>query len=71
MTGEEVTSVVALTDTLSGQPIDVEEIASVSMRPSGGALATLHAGYLPVSKAPGYTGRPTIRRSSFAEPLGR
>ena len=46
VTGQEVASLCALTGTVSGEPIDVEDVANVSMRLSGGAIASLHAGYL-------------------------
>jgi len=54
LTGQEVVSVSALLDTLSGEAIDVEDVASVSLRLSGGAIASLHAGYLLASGRPGY-----------------
>lgn len=56
VSGQEVTSVSAMVDTLSGEPIDVEDVASVSMRLSGGAIATLHASYSLPAKALGYSG---------------
>src|SRR5439155_26719228 len=43
---EPVVAVSALTGTLSGEPIDVEDVAAVSLRFAGGALVSLHAGYL-------------------------
>lgn len=54
VTGQEVESVAALVGTVSGEAIDVEDVAGVTMRLSGGALATLHAGYLLPSGRPGY-----------------
>lgn len=56
LTGLEVSRVSALTDTLSGEAIDVEDVASVSMRLSNGALASLYAGYLLPSGRSGYEG---------------
>lgn len=56
VTGQEVTSVSAMMDTVSGEDIDVEDVAGVTMRLSGGALATIHAGYLLAGSAPGYEG---------------
>ena len=44
--GEPVVAVSALTGILSGEPIDVEDIAAVSLRFAGGALVSIHAGYL-------------------------
>jgi predicted dehydrogenase len=53
---DEVTHVSALAATLSGQPIEVEDTAAVSMRWGSGALGTYAAGYhLPRSTA-GYSG---------------
>ena len=46
ITGEEVVSVSAICSTLSGEDIDVEDVASVSLELSNGAIATIHAGYL-------------------------
>jgi predicted dehydrogenase len=54
VTGREVESVAALVGTVSGEAIDVEDVAGVTMRLNGGALATLHAGYLLPSGRPGY-----------------
>ena len=41
-----VVAVTALTGNLSGEPIDVEDVAAVSLRFAGGALVSIHAGYL-------------------------
>lgn len=54
VTGEEITAVTAMVRTLSGEDIDVEDVAAVTLSLSGGALATLHAGYLIGSGKPGY-----------------
>ena len=56
LTGEEVTQVSATLATLSGEAIDVEDVASVSMRLTGGAVASLYAGYLLSAGNPGYEG---------------
>lgn len=56
LTDQEVSRVAALVGTSCDERIDVEDVASVSMQLSGGALATLHAGYLLPSSAPGYEG---------------
>lgn len=56
VTGQEVTTVSALTETLSGEAIDVEDVASVSMRLTNGALASLYAGYLLPAGRAGYEG---------------
>ncbi|HVC34884.1 MAG TPA: Gfo/Idh/MocA family oxidoreductase [Chloroflexota bacterium] len=54
LTGQEAVSVSAMVDTLSGEAIDVEDVASVNLRLSDGALASLYAGYLLPSGRPGY-----------------
>lgn len=56
LTEQEMISVSAMADTLSGEAIDVEDIASVSFRLSGGALGSLYAGYLLPAGRPGYEG---------------
>jgi len=56
LTNQEVTRVSALADVLSGEAIDVEDVASLSMRLSDGAIASLYAGYLLPSGRPGYEG---------------
>ncbi|MHB0876809.1 MAG: Gfo/Idh/MocA family protein [Anaerolineae bacterium] len=54
LTGREVTRVAALTDTISGEAIDVEDVASVALQLQGGAVANLYVGYLLPSGRPGY-----------------
>ena len=44
--GLEYASVAAHTATLSGEDIDVEDLAALSCRMDNGALATIHAGYV-------------------------
>jgi predicted dehydrogenase len=56
VTGDEVASATALLGTLSGEAIDVEDVASVALRLCGGALVTLHAGYLLNTGRAGYQG---------------
>ena len=45
VTGDVITSVFAEIATLSGEAIDVEDVASVSMRFRSGAVCSLHMGY--------------------------
>lgn len=45
LTGDAITSVSAEIGTLSGEAIDVEDVASVSMRFKSGAVCSLHMGY--------------------------
>jgi len=54
LTGQEVETVAAMLDTISGEAIDVEDVASLGMRLSGGAMASLYAGYLLAGGRPGY-----------------
>ncbi|HEY3080910.1 MAG TPA: Gfo/Idh/MocA family oxidoreductase [Chloroflexota bacterium] len=56
LTGDEVASATGLLGTVGGEAIDVEDVASVALRLRGGALVTLHAGYLLTSGRPGYEG---------------
>lgn len=54
--GDEAVSVSAMVDTRSGEAIDVEDVASMTVRFSRGAIGSLQAGYqLPISGA-GYMG---------------
>ncbi len=56
VTGAEITGVSAMVDTLSGESIDVEDVASVTLRFDAGFLGSLQAGYqLSLSKS-GYMG---------------
>ncbi|GAF74529.1 unnamed protein product, partial [marine sediment metagenome] len=52
--GQEVVSVTAQLDTLSGEDIDVEDMAALTLRFDGGALATATFGYLMPLSQPGY-----------------
>ena len=54
VSGEEVVAVSAMLGTVSGEAIDVEDVAAVSLRLSGGAVAGLHAGYLLPQGRAGY-----------------
>ncbi|HEY2594919.1 MAG TPA: Gfo/Idh/MocA family oxidoreductase, partial [Chloroflexota bacterium] len=54
VTGEDVVRVQAEMATLSGEPIDVEDTAVVAFRTSGGAVGSLHCGYLLAVGNPGY-----------------
>jgi predicted dehydrogenase len=54
VTGEEIVRVQAELATLSGEAIDVEDSAAVSFRMAGGAVGSMHAGYLLAVGNPGY-----------------
>jgi predicted dehydrogenase len=54
VTGQEIVRVQAEMATLSGEAIDVEDTAAVAFRTSGGAVGSLHAGYLLAVGNPGY-----------------
>lgn len=56
VTGEELTQVSAQLATTNGEPITVEDTATVTFKLSGGALGSLHAGYLLAAGTPGYAG---------------
>lgn len=55
-TGQEYARVSAELATLSGEDISVEDTAAVTFRLSGGAVGSLHAGYLLSSGTAGYEG---------------
>jgi len=52
----DIVSVSAVVDTLSGEDIDVEDVASLSFRFSNGALGRLQAGYQLSISGAGYMG---------------
>ncbi|MBI3945689.1 MAG: Gfo/Idh/MocA family oxidoreductase [Armatimonadetes bacterium] len=54
--GQEIVEVAALTGTLSGEAIEVEDAACFSFRTAEGVLGTFHAGYLLAGSVPGYSG---------------
>jgi len=54
ITGEEIVRIQAELGTLSGEAIDVEDTAVLAFRTSGGAIGSLHAGYLLAIGNPGY-----------------
>lgn len=56
LTKDEVQTVSAMTATLNGAAIDVEDTATVLMQMKSGALASLHAGYLLPQSPSGYLG---------------
>ena len=70
VTGEEVRAASAIVGTLSGEPIDVEDVASVNLRLSGGALVNLHAGYLLPFGPSGYEGAAFDRGMIFRGEAG-
>jgi len=54
VTGQEIVEVAAVVGTTSGAPIDVEDVAALSLRLSGGAVATIHVGYVIQGRRPDY-----------------
>jgi predicted dehydrogenase len=54
VTGQEIVRVQAELATTSGEAIDVEDTAAVAFRTDGGAVGSLHAGYLLAVGNPGY-----------------
>ncbi|MDE2998716.1 MAG: Gfo/Idh/MocA family oxidoreductase [Gemmatimonadota bacterium] len=53
---DDVVEVSAIADTLSGEDIDVEDVASLALRFGKGAIGSLHAGYQLAMSIPGYSG---------------
>ena len=56
VTGQEVRAVAAMAGNVGGETIDTEDVASVNLRLSGGAVVNLYAGYLLPFGPPGYEG---------------
>jgi predicted dehydrogenase len=55
LSGERIVEVQAMAGTVSGQPIDVEDVLSMAVRFSGGAIGTIHYAYaLPRTMGDGY-----------------
>ncbi len=54
MTGDEIVSVMAEVATRSGEAMDVEDVAVLSLRFRSGAVGSLHAGYLLALSGSGY-----------------
>ena len=54
ITGEEITTVAAQVGTRSGEDIDVEDTASLSMTLTSGAIASMHLGYILAQSGEGY-----------------
>lgn len=57
ITGDEIVSVAAEVATRSGEPIDVEDAAVLSLRFRSGAVGSLHAGYMLALSGGGYFNR--------------
>jgi predicted dehydrogenase len=57
LTGEEIVSVAAEVATRSGENIDVEDVAALSLRFESGAVGTLHCGYMLAQSGGGYHNR--------------
>jgi predicted dehydrogenase len=57
LTGDEIVSVAAEVATRSGENIDVEDVAVLSLRLQSGAVAALHAGYMLALSGGGYFNR--------------
>ena len=53
---DDVMEISAIADTLSGEDIDVEDVASLAFRFGKGAIGSLHAGYQLAMSIPGYSG---------------
>jgi predicted dehydrogenase len=57
LTGDEIVSVAAEVATRSGENIDVEDVAALSLRFRSGAVGALHAGYMLALSGGGYFNR--------------
>jgi predicted dehydrogenase len=55
-TDQDVDEVAALTANVGGEAIDVEDVASASLRMSGGGIVSFYAGYLLAHGQSGYAG---------------
>jgi predicted dehydrogenase len=71
VTGEEIVSVQAQLATRSGEAIDVEDIASLSMRLKSGTVASFHAGYILTMSGAGYHNSSYDTYNAFNGRLGR
>ena len=69
--GDDIVSVSAMVDTLSGEAIDVEDVASLSLRFSNGALGSMQAGYHLAVSGAGYMGPSYDTYMGFRGTLGR
>ncbi len=59
ISGDEIVSVTAEVATRSGEDIDVEDVATLSMRFGSGAIGSLHTGYTLALKGPQYGDTPS------------
>jgi predicted dehydrogenase len=57
LTGDEIVSVMAEVATRSGEAIDVEDVATLSLRFRSGAVGSLHAGYILALSGGGYANK--------------
>ena len=67
----DIVAVSAIVDTLSGEAIDVEDVASASFRFSNGALGSLQAGYHLAISGAGYMGPSYDTYMGFRGDMGR
>jgi UDP-N-acetyl-2-amino-2-deoxyglucuronate dehydrogenase len=69
--GKDIVQVSGVVDTLSGEDIDVEDVASVTFRFANGALGSMQAGYQLAISGAGYMGPTYDTYMGFRGRLGR
>lgn len=69
--GEDIVQISGTVDTLSGEEIDVEDVASVTFRFKNGALGSMQAGYQLAISGAGYMGPSYDTYMAFRGQLGR
>jgi len=69
--GQDIVQVSGTVDTLSGEDIDVEDVASLTFRFANGALGSMQAGYQLAVSGPGYMGPSYDTYMGFRGKLGR
>jgi predicted dehydrogenase len=69
--GQDIVQVSGMVDTLSGEEIDVEDVATLSFRFANGTLGSMQAGYQLAISGPGYMGPSYDTYMGFRGTLGR
>jgi predicted dehydrogenase len=69
--GQDIVQVSGMVDTLSGEDIDVEDVASLTFRFANGALGSMQAGYQLAISGAGYMGPTYDTYMGFRGQLGR
>ena len=69
LTGQEVKAVSAICRTVGGEAVDVEDVATVAMEFTGGAVGAIHAGYLRIDGSDAFIGLRGSRGEVHWSPL--